>query len=61
MRYMMAEVMRGRRRTAHLFELEDDEDLEDVAKKNLGENAVIVKSRVPTPEEYILLQRGMLS
>ena len=59
--YFAAEIMRGRRRTVHLFEVEPNESLEEVVKRNFGEDTQIVKYRLPTPEEFILMQRGMKS
>ena len=59
--YYMAEIMRSRRRNVFLFEIEDGEYLEDVVKKNFGDEASIVKYRVPTNEEYLLFRRGMRS
>ncbi len=58
-RYLAAEIMKGRRRTVHLFELEGDETLEEVVEKNFGKDVHIVSFRMPTPEELILMRRGM--
>ena len=58
-RYLAAEIMRGRRRSVHLFELEGDETLEEVVAKNFGEGVQIITYRMPTAEEMILMRRGM--
>ncbi len=57
--YLVAEIMRGRRRAVFLFELEGKESIDDVVLKNFGESAQIVQYRRPTMEEFILMKRGM--
>ncbi|MBQ9633342.1 MAG: hypothetical protein IJV04_10615 [Lachnospiraceae bacterium] len=57
--YMVAEIMRGRRRAVFLFEIEKSESLEQVVEKNFGPTAEIVVYRKPTMEEFILMKRGM--
>ena len=59
--YLMAEVMRNRRKSVHLFEVEDGETLEDVVLRNFGPETSIVRHRIPTKEEFILMRRGMKS
>lgn len=58
-RYLAAEIMRGRRRTVHLFELEGEETLEEVVEKNFGPGVKIISFRMPTQEEFVLMRRGM--
>ncbi len=57
--YLVGEIMKGRRRAIFLFEIEGNESIEDVVKKNFGEATTLVKYRKPTMEEYILMKRGM--
>ena len=57
--YWVAEIMKNRRRRVFLFELEGKESIEDVVEKNFGPGTEIVRYRTPTPEEFILMKRGM--
>ncbi len=59
--YFVAEIMKGRRRKALLIELEGRETIEEVVKRNYGEDTVVVQYRVPTMEEMILMKRGMIT
>ena len=59
--YYVAEIKKGASHRVFLFEVEKDETLDDVVIKNFGGDALIVKHRVPTMEERILMQRGMKS
>ena len=57
--YFIAEIKRGSQHRIFLFEVEGRETLEEVVAKNFGEEAKILKYRIPTPEELILMRRGM--
>ena len=59
--YLVAEIVKGRRHRVFLFEMEGKESLEDVVKKNFGDEVQIAQRRTPTPEEFILMKRGMRS
>ena len=59
--YYAAEIMKGRRRRVFLFEVEKGETLEEVVERNFGADAQILQYRFPTPEEKILMSRGMKS
>ena len=57
--YLVAEIMKNRRRRVFLFELEGQESIHDVVEKNFGPDAEVVHYRTPTPEELILMRRSM--
>ncbi len=59
--YYVAEIKKRAQHRIYLFEVEKNESLEEVVARNFGEDALIVKYRVPTMEERILMQRGMKS
>lgn len=57
--YYIAEIKKGVSHRIFLFEVEKTETLEDVVMKNFGEDAIVLKHRLPTMEERILMKRGM--
>lgn len=59
--YYVAEIKKGVSHRVFLFEVEENETLEDVVMKNFGEEAIVLKHRLPTMEEHILMKRGMKS
>ncbi len=59
--YYVVEIKKRAQHKVFLFEVEKDESLDEVVARNFGDDAIILKYRVPTMEERILMQRGMKS
>ena len=59
--YFVAEIKKGASHKVFLFEVEGKETIEEVVEKNFGSGAIVVKYRVPTAEELILMRRSMKS
>ncbi|MBQ7677305.1 MAG: hypothetical protein IJT32_03645 [Lachnospiraceae bacterium] len=57
--YYVAEIKKGANHRVFLFEVEKTETLEDIVIKNFGEDAILLRYRLPTAEEHILMRRGM--